>query len=807
MTSDPPGALQGLRVLDVAGAWASFGTKMLADLGADVIVVEPPGGHELRHRGPFVGGTRDIERSTSFILQNGNKRSVTLDLDSVLGTTDFRRLVTVSDIVVESGRPGELDARGIGYRSLAESNPRLIWAAVTPFGQDGPFANFEVSELSAQAMGGALYLTGEPRERPVLAGGHVAEKMSGYMAALALANAVYWRDQTGWGQFIDLSVQEAVVSQMESFTTKIVYTGEVYARDGRLYPRTYPAGIFPAADGWVSLVAGPLHQWRALRDWIADSRLNEPAFEELGTRMAKRSYLDEIICAWTKRHEKYYLFHEGQRRRVPVGVSLSPAEVTADPHLRERGYIVRTHHPTLGEAEIPGAPYLISRTPWALRRPAPLLGEHNAEIVAELNAGPERQAGPTPAARAPVPGALPLDGVRVLDLTWIIAGPVCTKLLADQGADVIKVESAETMDPIRVSGPFLHGIDTAPDGGGTFTHYNRNKRSITLNLKMPAGRQLLLDLVKQSDVIVNNYSAGVMDRLGLGYDVLRAANPRLIVAELSGMGQTGQYRSYVAFGMTLMAMSGAYELTGYPDGSPLMPGYTFTDFAGAAMGAFAIISALHWRNQSGAGQYLDLGQYQMGAALFADEQFEFLVTGRRRSREGNAAPGAFVHGVYRNKGPDEWCTIAAWTPEQWSSLADAGAVPAALAGVVGSLKGAAARRAEIDDAVERWTSKRTSREVMLALQAVGIEAARVQTAHDLMRDDEHLAAREYFQKVTHLTGEVIEIDGMPFRMSATPAAVRSPGPIYGADNEDVFHGLLGLPLEVVRRLQTEGVIA
>jgi benzylsuccinate CoA-transferase BbsF subunit len=403
---------------------------------------------------------------------------------------------------------------------------------------------------------------------------------------------------------------------------------------------------------------------------------------------------------------------------------------------------------------------------------------------------------------------LPLDGVRVLDLTWVIAGPVCTKLLADQGADVIKVESAQSMDPIRMSGQWLHRVNTAPDGGATFSHYNRNKRSITLNLKHPRGRDLLIELARHSDAIVNNYSAGAMERLGLGYDVLRAANPRLVVAELSGMGQTGPYARYVAFGMTLMALSGAYELTGYPEGIPFMPGYTFTDFAGAAMGAFAITSALRWRNLSGEGQYLDLGQFQMGAALFAEEQFEYLVTGRQRLRQGNRDDSALVHGVYRCAGRDEWCVIAARTDDEWDALVSIGVIPAWLdekreQGILA----AANLRDEIDTVVEAWTRGRSALSVMLLLQEAGVEAARVQTALDLVKDDAQLAARGWFEEYTHISGEQVGIDGMPFRMSATPAHVRSGGPLYGADNRDVFGGLLGLSDEQIRALEAEGVIA
>jgi benzylsuccinate CoA-transferase BbsF subunit len=405
-------------------------------------------------------------------------------------------------------------------------------------------------------------------------------------------------------------------------------------------------------------------------------------------------------------------------------------------------------------------------------------------------------------------GPLALEGIRVLDLTWVIAGPICTKLLADQGAEVIKVESEATIDPIRMSGPWLHGLNTAPDGGGTFTHYNRNKLSATLNLKHPRGRELLLELVAKSDVLVDNYTAGTMERLGLGYGVLRAVNPRLIMAELSGWGQSGPYRPYVAFGMTLMAMAGAYELTGYPDSPPYMPGYTFTDFAAATMGAFAITAALHWREQSGEGQYLDLGQYQAGAALFAEEQLEYLVNGIERSREGNVEAGALVHGVYRCQGADEWCAIVAHTDGQWDALVSLGVIPAELASPrEGDPLFAIRRREKVDVAIEEWTAQRTAAEVMELLQAHGIEAARAQTAWHLVRDDPHLRARGFFQTVTHLSGEEVEIDGIPFRMSATPAYVRSPGPVYGADNDYVFGELLGLDASDIRVLRDAGVIA
>lgn len=384
MSGETASALQGVRVLDLAGPFAVFGTRMLADLGADVIKVEPPGGEAMRGRPPFAQDSPGVERSLPFFMLNCNKRAVTIDLETLEGARIFRQLVATADVVVESFPPGFLQELGLDYEAFEQYQQRLVWVAVTPFGQTGPYAHFRLSDLTAQAIGGALYLTGEKDERPVQGGGHVAEKIGGYMTALAAVTALHWRDRGGRGQFIDLSVHEAVVSQMESFTTKIFYSGEVYSREGRLYPRTYPAGLFPCTDGWVSLVAGPRHQWEALREWIGDERLLDNRFAEMDERMRERPYLDAILCEWTARHKKAHLFQEGQRRRIPVGISFAPGEAVQDEHLRARDYLSEAEHPELGRIVVPGRPFLASATPWALRRPAPLVGEHNEEVFKEL---------------------------------------------------------------------------------------------------------------------------------------------------------------------------------------------------------------------------------------------------------------------------------------------------------------------------------------------------------------------------------------------------------------------------------------
>jgi benzylsuccinate CoA-transferase BbsE subunit len=384
-----PGALAGVRLLDLSSPLANFAARLVAGLGADVIKVEPPGGDPLRQREPFWGGQPDPDGSLDFIVNNVNKRGVTLDLECAAGQALFRRLAKDADIVLETAPPGWMAGRGVGFDALSALNPRLVYVAVTPFGQTGPRTHWQAGEFTLQAIGGALYLTGEPGERPLRGGGGVAEKMTGYIAATAMVFALNARVVHGRGQFIDVSAQEAVASQMESSQVGYWFSGNIRRRGGWRYPSTTcPAGIYPCKDGHASIVASKPHQWSALRDWIGDQRLYEERYMVEATRFAERDFIDPIVIDWTRTMAKAELFHGGQARGIPIGESMTPADLVRDEHLRERGYVVPAHHPRLGDFEVPGASFIMSETPWALRHPAPLLGEHNAEVYAEAGIGP-----------------------------------------------------------------------------------------------------------------------------------------------------------------------------------------------------------------------------------------------------------------------------------------------------------------------------------------------------------------------------------------------------------------------------------
>lgn len=795
---EQPGALDGIRVVELAGARTQYGAMLFAGLGAEVMLVEAPGGSAVRRQKPFLAGREgDLEASLPFHAHNFNKRGLVLDLSREDGVRAFRTLIADADIVIESHTPGALEKAGVGFSACAEINPRLIWTSITPYGATGPHAHYAGSDLSSQAMGGAMATTGEAGGRVFRAGGDVGDKMASYTAAAATLMALVERDRTGRGRFVDVSAQEAVAAQMETGTLFYTFTGQQPQRGGRLYPTAaFPCGLFPASDGWISLVALQPQHWQALVEWIGDPRLATERFKNGAERALARDEIDAVISAWSMQHSKQDLSREGQRRRIAVAAINTPREVAADAHLNEAKYFRTVTRDDLGSLTLPGPPFGASVTPYRVSSAAPRLGEHTTQVLA---ARPRSLAPETAPAAA---RDLPLAGLRVVDLSWVIAGPVCTRFLADHGAEVIKVEALGGGDPVRHFGPWLEGQNSAPEGGAAFVLLNRNKRSVTIDLKRPEGVKLLLDLARSSDVFVDNFAAGTMERLGLGYAALQGANPKIIMAQLSGFGQSGPYANRVAYGQTLLALTGHYDQIGEPDSSPLLPGYTYTDQAAGVIGAFAILAALHYRNRTGVGQHLDLSLFQIGSSLMAEFFAEALANGTESTRQGNGNDVAILHGVYRCKGDDRWCVIAVWTQRQWATLLDeiSRDQPA-----IGSKLKQTDRRAR-DAAVEVWTSALAPEDVMRRLQARGIEAAMVQGPRELLADP-HLAARGYFQSFAHVpSGKQLPSDGIPFHFDGVARAIRQGPPVLGEANDYVFRDLLGIGREDIERLQKLGVI-
>ncbi len=379
------GLLSGLRVLDLADQKGVYCCKMLADMGAEVIKIEPPGGDPMRKIGPFLSGEPHPEKSLYWFHMNTNKRSVTLNLDVEQGQELLKRLATTSDVMVETFPPGKLEEMKLGYEVLSEVNARLILASLTPFGQTGPWRSYQSSDLVASALGGLMSLCGWPDGPPERIAGSVAYHQCSLQAALGIVVALYNRLATGRGVHIDVSMHESMPVTMLASVPNYVAMGEIRRRegDGHSQPTN---GTFPCKDGYVDLRAFN-SDWPNLVAWL-DSKgmagdLVEEKWKDPFVRRDKNAikHIDSIICAFLAGFTKKEAYEEGQRRGVQIGAINGPEDIAQDPQLLARNYFVDVEHPEIGATfKYPGAPFKLSETPWSIRRRAPLIGEHNSEI-------------------------------------------------------------------------------------------------------------------------------------------------------------------------------------------------------------------------------------------------------------------------------------------------------------------------------------------------------------------------------------------------------------------------------------------
>jgi crotonobetainyl-CoA:carnitine CoA-transferase CaiB-like acyl-CoA transferase len=386
MTQGGNGALSGRRVLELADEKGMYCGKLLADMGADVIKIERPGGDATRRIPPFWHGVPEPDRSLFFLYMNTSKRGVTLDVDRPDGRALFKRLAQTADIIVETFAPGYLAGLGLGYGAVSADNPRLVFTSITGFGQTGPHKHFQTADIVASALGGAMYVTGEEADPPVTLAGMQAYMMASVYAAVSSLMALYRSTLSGLGQHVDISVEETTAS-----VTHICGAGKW--RDDHIIPRrmgtglfaSVPSGAYPCKDGLVYLMVNrPLH-WKALAQWIHEvtgsQEVLDPIFEgPSSNRFPCRDLLDIYIADLTSRYTVSELYHEGQRRHIACTPVQTAAAVAHDPHLAARGYFVDVQHPGAGTLRYPGAPYRHADTPWHITRAAPRVGEHNEEV-------------------------------------------------------------------------------------------------------------------------------------------------------------------------------------------------------------------------------------------------------------------------------------------------------------------------------------------------------------------------------------------------------------------------------------------
>ena len=402
-----------------------------------------------------------------------------------------------------------------------------------------------------------------------------------------------------------------------------------------------------------------------------------------------------------------------------------------------------------------------------------------------------------------------LEGIRVVDFSWIVAGPTCTRILADFGAEVIRVEFEYSMDYIR--GAYTTG--GSPNASGMFNNLNRNKLSATLNVLHPRGAELIHDLISASDIVVENFSASVLERWGLDYEAQRSIRPDVIYLSLSGFGHTGRDRDYVTWGPTAQALSGLTYMSGLPGEEPAGWGFSYMDHTAGYYGAMACVMALHHRNRTGEGQWIDLSQVESGIALTGTAILDKTVNGRSFRREGNPPgnrsphPRVAPHNTYHCKGEDQWCAITVFDDEQWAAFVEAIGSPEWTSDPrFETNEGRYDNQDELDALIEGWTSQHTPHEVFHKLQSAGVIAGAVQSPKIKVDEDPQLKHRNFLPEIEHSELGNAKFEAEPMRLSRSPWELRRASPLMGEHSDYVFGEVLGLDSEEIAELMVEGVI-
>ena len=831
--------LSGIRVLELAeGIAGGYCGKMLADLGADVVKVEDPSGDPLRH-GPGPVGPDGHHRGGAFLHLNTNKRSTVLDPATRAGSDRLGRLAAGSHLVIESTGRGRLATWGLSWDELHERSPGTTVVSISGFGATGPYAGYRWDDLVVQAVSGFLLLQGRKDQDPVRVPGHLALCFVGNMAALGGLAAVTMAGSSGSGSFVDCAAVEALATVPMRQATLLAheYRGRVPREPDQADSNEtlIPTGVFPCGDGYMAMMSTP-QQLNEMLDVLDDDDLRAAfARPDAWLRGETKEAVDAALYPWLFARTRAEATAAAQRAGWPLAGVNSPMEVLGADHLHQRGFWVHSDDPGAGSIDLPGPPCVFAEGGWALRRRAPVLGEHDAEIAAETEVGavPGVEAGEEPP--PPVPGAvslsgasssgpatLPLEGIRVLDMTTVWSGPYATMLLADLGAEVIRVENPWVLPPTTkgyqarpAAGNlgFLGSMYGPPAPGRPDRPWNRhamnnslarNKLSCSIDNRHPEGRELLLRLAECSDVFIDNFKASGLARLGIEVSELQARNPRLVIVRMPPTGTTGEWSGYTGFGAQFDGLTSLLWLCGHR-GADLTesPATTYMDAASGPATAFATLAALRYREVTGRGQVVELAQSEnvlnhLGD-VFVDAQL-----GVQPERMGNRDRGRAPQGLYRCLGDGQWLAISVGDDDAWRALARVVGRPELGDDTrFGDLASRRARHDELDAIIASWAAELPLLDAFHVLQEAGVAAGPL-LDDVLFTEDPQIRAREWLQPLESADVGTHLHPGFPYR--GIPQAWRRGSPTLGEDNEYVYKRILGVSDEDYDRYRDEKIL-
>jgi crotonobetainyl-CoA:carnitine CoA-transferase CaiB-like acyl-CoA transferase len=772
----------GLRVLEVgSGIATAYCGKMFVDAGAAVVKVEPPSGDPMRHwrARPHTG------EGALFGYLAAGKQSVVGDF----GSGEVAYLLAGADVVIT-----ELSAGWSLAAVNAAASPSAVVVAITPFGTTGPYVDsgLQVNEFLLQALCGSIGGRGWPGSEPIQAGGRIGEWFAGVYAAVATAAAVRHAGRTGDGETIDVSLYEAMVIAMGSLGA---VSASVLGAEAALGLRSLELpSIVPTADGVVGFCTITAQQFQDFLVLIERADLLDDAeLASFAGRVRRRDEFLAMVHDWAATKTTDEIIELATAFRIPVAPIAAPQSITTIDHYVERGVFVTSED----GATAPRVPYRSAAIPTRLSATAPALGADNGGVSWQRDpAGPAK---PTRDATA-----LPLSGIRIVDFTAFWAGPFATQVLAALGADVIKIEGVRRPDGMRFAGGRPPGADQWWEWGPVFQCSNTNKRGISLELGTSQGRASALELIAHADLVIENFSPRVMANFQLEWDVVHATNPRATMIRMPAFGLDGPWRDRVGFAQTMEQASGMAWMTGPADGPPVIPRGACDPLAGLHA-AFAAIAALSIRDRTGTGVHVESTMVEAALNVAAEGVLEYSRNGVELRRDGNRGPGASPQGVYRCAGDDQWVAIAVLSDEAWPALANLIGPSELVADA--TLHDEAGRRRqadELDKLIADWTSQRSVADAVTRLREHGIGAAPVVPASELL-DDEHLAARGFWELVDHPVAGSFKTTGLPFTFASRPRRwISTPAPLYGQHTREVLTDVLGKSPEDIAALEEVG---
>jgi crotonobetainyl-CoA:carnitine CoA-transferase CaiB-like acyl-CoA transferase len=710
------------------------------------------------------------------------------------GRERLHELLAGADVCIESFAPGTLARLGLAPEVLLERYPSLVLTSISDFGQTGPYRDWKGTDMVGFATGGLMHRAGILAKPPVVAPGALAYDTAGVTAAYATALAFWKRLRTGRGQHVDVSVMESVGNLDDWALPSYSVMQSVSARAG-----TGIYTLYRCADGFIRMIILVTHHWKALLDWIGNpEELSDPAFDKFIVRLGKMDVIVPVIEGFFRDKKKVEVACEAQRRGIPATPLLEPGEVIENEHTRARGTFREL---TVGDglkAQVPSGFLTVDG-----ERAGPSVGPPPAgERPEPFAPRPSDQTplGVDPAEVAPSPDEFPLRGVRVIDCGVGAVGVEVGRLLAEYGAEVIKVESRQAPDFIRI---ILSSWMNPP-----FASSSRSKRAFGVDLKQEQGRELVKRLVRVSDVLIENSGAGVMERLGLGPDALRQLNPRMVSFSSQMMGSFGPWSNWIGYGPNTHPVSGMQFLWNHPEDEERPAGSTnvYPDHFVGRVGAFAVIAGLVHRARTGRGLHADAAQFESAIQLLGDLfARESLAPGSVKPL-GNASSRGAPWGCYPCAGDDAWCAVNVTCDEEWESLRTALGDPEwARDGEYAATEGRIRKRAEIDRRLAEWTAEYSAREVTEKLQAAGVPAGFLAHGGTHM-EDPHLAARGYLRKMEQQAIGPMVVEGPAFHGSDLPEPIVTQAPLLGEHTREIASQLLGLSEAEIERLVADGVL-